>query len=66
MLFIVNFIPMRASYLVWYITFTNWVVNKTDITENLLGILIGHTFYYFTHISTQLPFNSKVSWLETP
>jgi Derlin-2/3 len=66
MIFFINIVPIRAPYLAWYLLFLNWVVRKLDITENLISIFVGHTFYYFTKISPELPFSNKVNYLDTP
>jgi hypothetical protein len=66
MMFFINIVPVRAPYLVWYLMFMNWVVRKLDITENLISVLIGHTFYYFTKVNPELPFSGKVNYLDTP
>ena len=29
---IINFMPIRSPYLVWYLIFVNWVMRKLDIT----------------------------------
>jgi hypothetical protein len=65
-LFIINFIPIRGPYLVWYLVFLNWVVRKLDITENLISIFVGHTFYFFSKVNPRLPFSNKVNYLDTP
>ena len=29
---IINFLPIRSPYLVWYLVYVNWVIRKLDIT----------------------------------
>jgi hypothetical protein len=66
MIFFINIVPVRAPYLVWYLLFLNWVVRKLDITENIISIAVGHTFYYFTKVHPELPFSGSTNYLDTP
>jgi len=66
MIFFINIVPVRAPYFAWYILFLNWVVRKLDITENIIAIVVGHTFYYFTKVHPELPFSNGINYLDTP
>ena len=63
---IINFLPISSPYLVWYLVFVNWVMRKLDITENILSILIGHTFYFFGNLSARMPFFPYKNALDPP
>ncbi|CAK69608.1 unnamed protein product (macronuclear) [Paramecium tetraurelia] len=59
------FIQIQAQYMVWFLLFLNLISGKS-IQSNLVGVMIGHTFYYFAFIVPNLPRFKGLQLLSTP
>jgi len=46
--------PLKAPYLTWFFMLLNIMVGES-IKSDLIGILIGHFYYYMTEILPKLP-----------
>lgn len=51
--------------MVWFFIFLN-IVTGRSIQSNLIGALIGHTYYYFASVVPKLPHFKDVKLLSTP
>ncbi|CAD8188146.1 unnamed protein product [Paramecium octaurelia] len=58
-------IQVQAQYMVWFLLLLN-VISGKSIQSNLIGVMIGHTFYYFTFIVPKLPRFKGLQLLSTP
>lgn len=46
--------PLKAPYLTWFYMLINIMIGES-IKSDLIGILIGHFYYYMTSILPKLP-----------
>ncbi|CAD8164558.1 unnamed protein product [Paramecium octaurelia] len=58
-------IPVRAQYMVWFFIMIN-IVTGRSVQSNLIGAIIGHTYYYFAYIVPKLPSFKGIHLLSTP
>ncbi|EGR32571.1 hypothetical protein IMG5_077370 [Ichthyophthirius multifiliis] len=65
MVHIFGIIPIQAPYITWFFVFLQIIFQDTIITD-LIGILVGHIYYYLTEIYPKLPLSKDVNILQTP
>ena len=58
-------IPIRAHYMTWFFIFMN-IIQGRSIRANIIGVFVGHTYYYLTAILPKLPHFKDISILSTP
>ncbi|CAD8102689.1 unnamed protein product [Paramecium primaurelia] len=58
-------IPIKAQYMVWFFIFLN-IISGRSIQSNLIGALIGHTYYYLAYVVPKLPRFQGLQLLTTP
>lgn len=63
--YVLFFIPLRAPYVPWFWVALSYFYGQPVIYD-LVGIVIGHTFFFFTEIYPQLPRSKGVFLLKTP
>jgi Derlin-2/3 len=61
----VIFVTMRAAYLPFMLTFLSVLLGGT-VTDHLLGIAVGHVFYFFTEIYPLMPTSGGFRLFRTP
>jgi Derlin-2/3 len=47
-------IPLKAPYLTWFFILMNIIVGES-IRSDIIGIFVGHTFYFLTDVLPKLP-----------
>jgi hypothetical protein len=62
---ILGLLPLKASYLTWFFVLMNIIVGES-IRSDLVGIMIGHTFYFLTEILPKLPHFKDTNPMQTP
>ena len=53
-LIIINFIPIRAPYCLWFMLAIEWLTGDTSLYNDLLGLLVGHCLYFMFNIYHRL------------
>jgi len=64
-LLVFGFVPMKAPYITWFFVLFDILVGKS-IAADLLGIVLGHAFYFFHDIYPKLPLSKGKQLLKTP
>lgn len=59
------FISVPAPYLPWVMVVLSYVAGY-QLTENLMGIIIGHTYYFFTDVYPKMPTSGGMELFATP
>ena len=65
MLLLFGFFPVRAAYIVWVLLIVD-ILQGVDFKQDLAGVLLAHSFYYFKDVHPNLPLSKKVEILKTP
>lgn len=58
-------LPIKAPYLTWFFMLLN-IMMGDSIKSDLIGILIGHFYYYMTEILPNLPKFKNLHPFSTP
>ena len=53
-LIIINFIPIRAPYCLWFLLALEWLTGDPSIYNDLLGLLVGHCLYFMFNVYQHL------------
>jgi hypothetical protein len=65
MVLIMGILALRAPYLpIFYLIFS--IILNSDFKEDLIGLLIGHLFYFFKDILPRIKRAKKKQFLKTP
>lgn len=64
-LLVFGFVPMKAPYITWFFVLFDILVGKS-IQADILGIVLGHAFYFFHDIYPKLPLSKGKQLLKTP
>jgi len=64
-LLVFGFVPMKAPYITWFFVLFDILVGKS-IAADILGIVLGHAFYFFHDIYPKLPLSNGKQFLKTP
>jgi hypothetical protein len=51
---IVNFIPIRAPYCLWFILAIEWLTEDNSFYSDLLGIFVGHILFFMFNVYHKL------------
>jgi len=64
-LLVFGFVPMKAPYITWFFVLFDILIGKS-IAADLLGIVLGHAFYFFNDVYPKLPLSKGKQFLKTP
>jgi len=64
-LLVFGFVPMKAPYITWFFVLFDILIGKS-IAADILGIVLGHAFYFFHDIYPRLPLSKGKQLLKTP
>ena len=53
-LIIINFIPVRAPYCLWFLLALEWLTGDPSLYNDLLGLLVGHCLFFISNIYQHL------------
>ncbi|AFZ79001.1 Derl-like family member protein [Theileria equi strain WA] len=59
------FLSVPAPYLPWILTILSYLADYL-LNENLLGILVGHVYYFFTDVFPKMPISGGRQIFATP
>ncbi|KAK1443924.1 derlin like protein [Babesia gibsoni] len=59
------FVSVPAPYLPWIMVILSYLAGYL-LTENIMGIVVGHTYYFFTDVYPKMPTSRGVQLLGTP
>eukprot|EP00371_Babesia_bovis_P003504 XP_001612151.1 hypothetical protein [Babesia bovis T2Bo] len=59
------FLNVPAPYLPWVMLALSHF-SGSSLTENIMGIFVGHTYYYFTEVFPTMPITHGIRPLDTP
>ena len=62
---IFGLIPLKAPYLSWFFVVMKLMIGES-IRSDIVGIMIGHTFYFMTDVLPKLPHFKGLQPLKTP
>mmetsp|Transcript_18599 Transcript_18599/g.21367 ORF Transcript_18599/g.21367 Transcript_18599/m.21367 type:complete len:94 (+) Transcript_18599:433-714(+) len=57
---------MRAAYLPYFFLFLTVILRERTLFFELLGIFVGHVFYYLYFVVPVLPFSRGINVLSAP
>ena len=63
---LVNLLPIRAPYLIWYIVFFEWLLEAPELKSIIISLLLGHSVFFLLKVMPELHFWKKVKLLDPP
>jgi hypothetical protein len=62
---VMGLLPLKAPYLTWFFMLMNIILGES-IRSDVIGILIGHTYFFISDIMPKLPSFKGLEPLRTP
>eukprot|EP01017_Pseudomicrothorax_dubius_P046719 TRINITY_DN8274_c0_g1_i1.p1 TRINITY_DN8274_c0_g1~~TRINITY_DN8274_c0_g1_i1.p1 ORF type:complete len:109 (-),score=11.97 TRINITY_DN8274_c0_g1_i1:93-419(-) len=60
-----GFLPLKAPYLIWFFLFFSATFGH-PLLPDIIGLAIGHLYYFFVDVFPKLPLSKNKRLLKTP